>query len=263
MTSFKNYATGLVLAISFLAANVQADTVTSKSFEYGMSTADATGWSVASLYTSANNNSNYINPTKNGSGVYQTVGTTWNAVSNTLASANWGGVYEGNRSTWTAGGSQYGDWVAAAYDNDSKVENGFYAFKYSFAAKDPLDTSVSGNLNLALAADDYITAIYANDTLIYSSEIKKNGIAPSTWTDELSNLGFTVDLTAGGLLDLIFVVHNTNLAGSSTVNPMGLYAYGTLSTNVEMKTQTPEPATLAVLGLGLAGLGIARRRMRK
>ena len=39
------------------------------------------------------------------------------------------------------------------------------------------------------------------------------------------------------------------------------FAY--IMTNVRPDNATPEPATLAIIGLGLAGLGWARRRMTK
>ena len=160
-----------------------------------------------------------------------------------------------------------------SYNNESKVDNGFYAFKYSFFSD--IENAVNGLLNLTLSADDYITAIYANGTQIYGETIAKGTIAPSTWTGTF-NKEFSVDLI-DGYLDLIFVIHNTNLAGSSTVNPMGLFVNGTFSTDIAMtpvdpseppvsgtSTTTPEPATLLILGLGAIGAGVAaRRRMTK
>ena len=265
------YKSIVILAVSvsiLVIANVRADVLT---FQYGLTTSGADGWQVAALYLDGE--AGYVNPTKNKSGYYDNAAsaTKWNEL--WLDTAVWNDATQGNRNTWT----NYGDWVAAEYGNESKVNNGFFAFKYTLTAADITAESVVGQLSLTLGADDYIAAIYANGEQLYSAGIKNN----EKVGDDTNGLGgwlntweetFDVNLVES-MLDLIFVVHNTNAAGSSNINPMGLYVDGMLSTNIEMiigggepseGAATPEPATLALMGLGLAGVGAAaRRRMKK
>ena len=264
MTSTKNYTIGLVFAVLFLvAANVRAELV---NVNY-LSTADPTGWLSAALYVRGDG---YVNPAKNTStNKYTSTGTVWGKdYTVDWNKVEWADAIKGERNTWT----NYDQWIGASNGAaDNKVLDGFYAFQYSLYATGN-ETAVNGQLNLKLGADDYIAAIYANGKQIYGLGVTDGvGIAVGATASEagwttLVDWDFSVDLI-NGMLDLTFVVQNTDLASPNIKNnPMGLYVNGTLITDIAMRSTpstTPEPATLAILGLGLAGLGIARRRMTK
>ena len=70
------------------------------------------------------------------------------------------------------------------------------------------------------------------------------------------------------MLDLIFVLHNTEEGKSNGQNPTGLYVDGRLTWTGWLEppvppATVPEPGTLALFGLGLAGLGWARKKNKK
>lgn len=269
MKTFVKYAFSLCLVMLMGVDFVKAD------YKYDLNTFDTFGWEVAQLY--AYGDAGYVNPTNSG-GKYNNISgknsaTTWGSFNVNWNNVSWSAAEQGNRDTWF----DHDNWLAASYQNDSKVANGFFAFKYTMTAADLANTlSVAGTLNLLFGADDYLAAVYANGDELYSQAMAQGAVVGNdenkngSWLS-LNAESFEVELV-NGQLDLIFVVHNTNAANSAGKdNPMGLYLDGSISTNVEMivpnepgnPAATPEPATLLIFGFGLAGIGLAAKRRRK
>jgi PEP-CTERM motif len=130
-------------------------------------------------------------------------------------------------------------------------------------ASDSFDPTVSGVYIYSLVFDltgfDPLTAFLNFDIGADNDvSVDLNGGSPLTAVGftSLTSLGFNSGFIAG-LNTLTFTV--TNFASTSG-NPTGLFVAFT-SSNVDALA-VPEPGTVALTGLGLIGLGFARRRKR-
>ncbi|MGL6194019.1 MAG: PEP-CTERM sorting domain-containing protein [Thermoguttaceae bacterium] len=172
---------------------------------------------------------------------------------------------------WTGDGP---GWISIPNGNPTGFgDNGFYAYRTTFTS------TVSGvvndfRFNGNFWSDDQIVAVFINGVQLDITSSPEGALSDpkyNGWANNVTNynansiigdVAIMLDSKEVNYVDII--LRNDHTAGGLQTNATGLNGDWFFDvSNVEIVETTPEPATLAMLGLALCGLPFARRFRRK
>lgn len=174
---------------------------------------------------------------------------------------------------WTDGGA---GWITGAEEAKGVLApNSFsvYAFVFDMVIEKGFSDAAWASFSATLNSDDFVVAIYLNGDLVADTDETQKG---SNWVTG-TTVTFSTDISGVELKNesnvLQLVVLNNHTTGKEGDNATGLNASFEIKSNAKIvindepiipnTTATPEPATLLILGVGVAGAALARRRKQQ
>lgn len=127
-----------------------------------------------------------------------------------------------------------------------------------FSLEYAMTTTVGSAIALKIWADD-TAGIYMNGVQTFAPNITQSTCANGTIGCEPREFGQFAWVATGN--DVLRIdVHQVGTGGTAASNPFGVLYYGSYD---QREDSVPEPVTMALVGVGLLGAGMARRRLRR